>query len=238
MAALGIVVGMAVIPHGIGLPTGMDSEIVPAALAGDFDSKGCLACHGDSAAGITKQITADQIRFSIKDADGKYITGRYTKDAVYTIDIQYTDTNAPTETNRAGFNLRASAGKLGAVEGISQVTSDGAQATHVAPTRDAWSVQWTAPSDDVVVVFNLYINDVNGDGTPDKGDEVHQAEFGLSNSAGAVPGAVVEETVEYGISLQQYWIGIAGLTGMVVIMVGGYFFLKYGNPHNTDAKDR
>ena len=46
---------------------------------------------------------------------------------------------------KAGFNLRASAGKLAGVAGISQNTADGTQATHINAAHTAWNVTWTAP---------------------------------------------------------------------------------------------
>ena len=52
-----------------------------------------------------------------------------------------------------------------------------------------------------------------------------------------IPGAAAEE-VEFGITLQQYWIGLIGLAGMIFIMVAGFVYLKFVNPHNTDPKDR
>ncbi len=51
-------------------------------------------------------------------------------------------------------------------------------------------------------------------------------------------GAAVEEEVEFGITLQQYWIGLIALVGMVFVMVAGFVYLKFVNPHNADAKDR
>ena len=34
------------------------------------------------------------------------------------------------------------------------------------------------------------------------------------------------------------WIGLIGLAGMVFVMVAGFVYLKFVNPHNTDQKDR
>jgi hypothetical protein len=234
-AALVLVAVLVVAPTGFGLPTGADKEKI---TLPDFATKGCTACHGGGkfAAG-----GSDLIHWAIKGADGVAIAGNtYEKGKAYTISISLDKQNVvegAAADRKAGFNLRASAGKLAGVTGISQNTADGTQATHVDATRTSWDVTWTAP-DANVVVFDLFVNDVNGIGGADAGDQVHRVGFWLTDANGAVAGAAASGEIEYGISLQQYWIGLIGLAGMLFIMVGGYVFLKYGNRHNTDAKDR
>jgi hypothetical protein len=51
-------------------------------------------------------------------------------------------------------------------------------------------------------------------------------------------GAAEEHEVHFGISLQQYWIGLIGLGGMVFVLVAAFVYLKFASPHNTDPKDR
>jgi hypothetical protein len=234
VAAAAVVVVLA--PTGLGLSTGANKETIQDP---NFAAKGCTACHGGgkfTAGGL------DMIHVAFTGPDGLAIAGNtYEKGKEYTINITLDEKNAKdggAVGNHAGFNLRAAGGKLAAVAGISQVTSDGTQATHINGKSTHWLVKWTGPEDDSVVAFTLFVNDVDGSGAPDAADQVHRVDFYLTNSKGDVAGAVKTEAVEYGISLQQYWIGLIGLAGMLFIMVGGYFFLKYGNPHNSGPKDR
>lgn len=233
LAAAVAVAAAVAAPSGLGFSTGITKDN---ANVGDFDSFGCTACHGTQHQ--FQPLDNSGIRFAIHSADGAPLNGPYTKEATYTITISFPETNAPTEKNHAGFNLRASAGELGAVEGQSQVAGDKSQATHVGPGRTSWNVTWKAPAGGPIS-FRLFINDVDGDGSPSKTDQVHQAFFGLTDETGAALGApTVQAEPTYGISLQQYWIGLIALAGMLFIMLAGYVYLKYGSSHNTDAKDR
>ncbi|MEK6985523.1 MAG: choice-of-anchor V domain-containing protein [Candidatus Thermoplasmatota archaeon] len=235
LAALGLAVAMLVVlaPAGLGLSTGASKESIQDP---NFAAKGCTACHGGNAfaAGGLERVS-----WTITGADGKELAGNApAKGAAYTIAITLAETNAPTLASHAGFNLRASGGKLAGVAGISQATADGTQATHVGPGLTSWQVAWTAPEDDTVVSFTLFVNDVDGSNAPDSGDLVYRADWYLTNSKGDVAGAVVEHEVHFGISLQQYWIGLIGLAGMILVMVAGFVYLKFGSPHNSDQKDR
>jgi hypothetical protein len=222
-------------PAGWGLPTGMDKDVQ--GYPANFQQVGCTAsgCHGGqkfAAGGLEK------IRWNITDASGHPLAGNaYTKSAVYTINVTLLNEQAPDKEHHAGFNLQASAGKLD-VLGDVQVSKDQTQATHSNADHTHWSVKWTAP-DSGAVAFNLFVNDVNGEKGADPGDMVYRAGFWLTDAQGAQVGAAAAAgEVQYGISLQQYWIGLIGLAGMIFIMVAGYVFLKYGSRHNTDAKDR
>ncbi|MEA3191506.1 MAG: hypothetical protein QOD77_2088 [Thermoplasmata archaeon] len=233
LAFVALVAAAVVAPTGLGFSTGITSDN---AGVGDFEAFGCTACHGEQHKFQPLDNTA--ITFRVVGADGAPVNGPYTKEATYTIAIALAEANAPTEANHAGFNLRASGGTLSAVEGQSKVAGDGTQATHVGPGRTSWNVTWKAPASGAVS-FRLFVNDVDGDGSPSKTDQVRQAFFGLTDEAGAALGAPEEpKEVLYGISLQQYWIGLIALAGMLFIMLAGYVYLKYGSPHNTDAKDR
>jgi hypothetical protein len=203
---------------------------------GEFETLGCTACHGEHLKFAA--VGNSGIRVEVLDqADGKAVNGPYDPHAKYTINITFQETNKPEATNHAGFNLRASEGKLVAVAGISQVSADGKQATHTAPTHTSWQVGWEPPESGAVG-FSLFINDVDGSGVPDAPDEVHWIQFGLADAEGHVVGAAVEEEVEFGISLQQYWIGLIGLAGMLFVVVASFVYIKFVNPHNTDQKDR
>lgn len=236
VAALGLAAALAVAPTGWGLSTGASKDTIQLP---DFATRGCTACHGNQnfATG-----SSEIVHWSLADAEGTPLAGNaYEAGAEYTITITLDEATAPgggSTGHHAGFNLRASAGKLAGVAGVSQASTDATQATHVNADKASWTVTWTAPAAGVAV-FDLFVNDVDGDGTNSPGDQVYRAGFWLTDGTGAVPGAAAhEEEVHYGISLQQYWIGLIGLAGMLFIMVGGYVFLKYGNRHNTDAKDR
>ena len=236
-----LVAAVVVAPLGLGFSHGIcvGCEGGSAAPPGDFATIGCVACHGPSPGPHAAYANADNagISISAKAPDGSFLNGVYKAKEHYTLTINFTETNHPEAPNHAGFNLRASAGKLSAVTGQSQVSGDGKQATHVDPTRTSWQVGWEAP-DSGAAGFSLFINDVDGSGAPDEPDQVHWVQFGYADAEHSVLGAVKTEAVEFGISLQQYWIGLLGLAGMIFIMVAGFVYLKFVNPHNTDQKDR
>lgn len=237
------------------LPVAVLLVAVPAALAfsagicvgcaggsnappGDFEKFGCTACHGEHLK--FAPVSNAGIGITATTADGTVLNGPYTAHTTYTINIRFAETNAPdggATGHHSGFNLRASAGKLAAVEGQSQVSADGKQATHVDATRTSWNVSWEAPESGAAG-FSLFINDVDGDGSNSETDQVHWMQFGFADKEGAVLGAASTEKVEFGITLQQYWIGLIGLAGMIFVMVAGFVYLKFVNPHNTDQKDR
>lgn len=226
-----------VVPSGLGLSAGMmkDTQGFPS----DFAAKGCTACHA-SAGVFTAPDAATQLTFTVTDAEGQQLAGNaYKADEVYTLTFGITGEKAPEMGNHAGFNLAASAGKLSVPAGATdvQVSGDGTQATHTGPGHTSWSVEWTAPAEGAAV-FDLFVNDVDGSQAPDAGDEVYRAGYWLTDGHGAQAGAAVHEEKHFGISLQQYWIGLIGLAGMILIMVAGYVYLKFGSPHNTDQKDR
>ncbi|MES2154626.1 MAG: choice-of-anchor V domain-containing protein [bacterium] len=223
-----------VAPTGLGHSSGMfkDTGDYP----GDFAAKGCTHCHGDNkfAAG-----GADKLQVSITDAGQPLVGNAYEKGKTYTINVTLVDEQFSDKDNHAGFNLRATAGKLlvGSDPNV-QVSTDQSQATHKAASATRWSVNWAAP-DAGPVVFDIFVNDVNGDLGNDPGDKVYRADPSLAGPEGAVAGAPAEvKEVQFGISLQQYWIGLIGLAGMIFVMVAGYVYLKYVTPHNTDQKDR
>ena len=221
-----------------GICTGCEGAANPPAGLG-FDEVGCVACHGPSPGSHAAFLGLDNsnITWTVRAADGSFLNGPYTPHAVYTIGIRYAESNNPGAANHAGFNLRASAGKLGAVPDQSQVAADGAQATHVGPGRTGWNVTWEAPESGAVA-FSLFINDVDGSANADEGDQVHWVQFGFTDAEHSVLGAAEEHEVHFGIELQQYWIGLIGLAGMIFVMVAGFVYLKFVNPHNTDQKDR
>jgi hypothetical protein len=202
-----------------------------------FDQYGCVACHGNSAAHEFPALDMGNVRVSVVDEEGQPLNGPYKAHGVYTITITLDEQNAPEAPSRAGFNLRAAAGKLSAVAGESQVSGDGTQATHVDSGRTSWSVGWEAPEHGAAG-FSLFVNDVDGSGAPDAGDHVYWLQFGFGDHDGSVLGAAEEHEVHFGISLQQYWIGLIGLGGMVFVLVAAFVYLKFASPHNTDPKDR
>ncbi len=229
-------------PSGLGLSTGMSKDV--SIFPGDFAKNGCTSCHNDKGASgkFAAPSATSNVALAITDAQGQPLAGNaYVKGTVYTITITLTGEQAPDQDNHAGFNLAASAGKLDVPAGSAdvQVTKDQSQATHTNAKNTHWSVQWTAPESGAVV-FDYFVNDVNGNGGPDGGDHVYRGMgVWLTDGSGAQAGAAAKvEAVEFGISLQQYWIGLIGLAGMIFIMVAGYVFLKFGSEHNSDQKDR
>ncbi len=234
---LSVVALLIAAPVGVGFATGITKDN---AGLDAFGADGCTACHGPTVGGQHQfaQGGPGIISMTFTDADGNQPAGNvYNKASIYTVHIALDEqVNAAAPTNHAGFNLRASVGKLSGVEGQSQHSTDQSQATHVGPNRTDWNVMWEAPAEGVVV-FDLFVNDVDGSGSPDDGDNVHRIGFYLMDETHTLPGAAAHEP-EFGITLQQYWIGLIGLAGMIFIMVAGFVYLKLVNPHNTDAKDR
>lgn len=216
-----------------GICTGCEGA--SSAPAGDFEKFGCTACHGEHLK--FPSVNTSDVSVQVAGAEGAPLNGPYLAKGIYTITITLAETNNPAGTNHAGFNLRAAAGKLTAVEGQSQVSTDAKQATHTGPGRTSWQVGWEAP-DTGAAGFSLFVNDVDGDASASEGDQVRWLQFGFADHDGAVLGAAAEEHVEFGISLQQYWIGLIGLAGMIFVMVAGFVYLKFVNPNNTDQKDR
>lgn len=222
-------------PLGLGFSGGITKDN---AGLDTFNTFGCVACHGDSAAHAFPDVDTSHVKVTVTDAEGAHLNGPYEAHGLYTITISLAEQNVPGHaTNHAGFNLRAAAGKLSPVEGVSQVSGDGSQATHVGPGLTNWSVSWEAPESGAAG-FSLFVNDVDGSGAPDAADQVYWLQFGFADHEGAVLGAAEDEEVHFGISLQQYWIGLIALIGMVFVMVAGFVYLKFVNPHNTDQKDR
>jgi hypothetical protein len=233
--ALALAAALAVAVPAFGFSTGISKDNAPDPAA--FAKDGCTACHGTLHTFAALDMT--NVRVSVaKTEGGAPLNGPYEAHAVYTITINLTEQNNPSSpTNHAGFNLRAAAGKLTAVEGQSQVTGDGSQATHTSPGRTSWQVGWEAPESGAAG-FSLFVNDVDGSAAPDAPDQVYWLQFGFGDHEGSVLGAASEEEVEFGISLQQYWIGLIGLAGMLFVVVASFVYIKFVNPHNTDQKDR
>ena len=231
--ALALVAALFVAVPAFGFSTGITKEN---AGIPDFETQGCVACHGTLHEFAALDMRNVQVAV-VKAEGGEPLNGPYEASGLYTITINLTEQNNPSAPNHAGFNLRAAAGKLTAVAGQSQVTSDGAQATHLGPGRTSWQVGWEAPESGAAG-FSLFVNDVDGSGDRDPADQVYWLQFGFGDAHGAVLGAASEEEVEFGISLQQYWIGLIGLGGMLFVMVASFVYIKFVNPHNTDQKDR
>jgi hypothetical protein len=224
-------------PAGFGHSFGMAKDVA-SDYPDDFPAKGCTKCHGDGkwAPGGLGKVT-----YAITQASGAPLSGNaYAKGTSYLINITLNEEQEPGKTNHAGFHLAVSGGKLESA-GIGaplKFSNSGTQATHADASSTKWTVKWTPP-DAGAVSFDLFVNDVNGDNANDKGDNVYRLGFWLTDAAGAQLGAAAaEHAVQFGISLQQYWIGLLGLAGMIFIMVGGYVYLKFVNPHNTDQEDR
>ena len=232
--ALALAAALFVAVPAFGFSTGINKENAPDPAA--FEKDGCTACHGKLHTFPSVNMT--DVTVSVAKAEGGVpLNGPYEAHAVYTITITLKEGVNPSGTNHAGFNLRAAAGKLTAVEGQSKVTGDGSQATHVDASRTSWQVGWEAPESGAAG-FSLFVNDVDDSKVPDEPDTVRWLQFGFGDHEGAVLGAAAEEHVEFGISLQQYWIGLIGLAGMLFVMVAGFVYIKFVNPHNTDQKDR
>ena len=221
-------VAVAMAPSGIGFPTGV--------LTGDpgFDPEhgGCTSCHGGGAFATQ----GAPIHVQVTDAEGNGLGGIYEHGATYTITITLDELNGIGETNKGGFNLWTDGGDFEAGDN-SRISDAGNEATHSNAETSEWSVIWHAP-DAGAVTFRLYVNDVNGVGGADPGDEVYFKIFSLTDDTASMPGAVEEHEPHVGVPLPQYWLGLIALAAMAVVMIFGYVYLKYASPHNTTEKDR
>lgn len=222
-------------PTAIGLSSGASKDSVSDPHWAD---EGCTLCHGDHSYAPTGP---DVVTYSIMDADGNVPGGMiYGHEETYTITITLDEQNEPGATNHAGFNIRASVGTLAGVEGESQASGDGMEATHVDASRTSWTVTWTSPAEDEgAAVFDIWVNDVDGSAAPDETDHVYRDGFFMFDASGLAPGAAEpEHEVHYGVSLPQYWLGLIALAMTAVLILFGFVYLKYVSPHNTDQKDR
>lgn len=221
-------VAVAVVPGGMSFSGGI--------MTGDagFDPEhgGCTSCHGGGAFATT----GAGITVSFADADGNDVTALYEHGATYTVTIELDEQTGVGAANRAGFNLWADAGTFAEGQNT-RVHADGSEATHTSAAAASWTVLWTAP-DEGAVTFRLYVNDVDGSGAPDAGDQVYLRIFSLTDDTASMPGAVEEHEPHVGVELPQYWLGLIALASMAVVIIFGYVYLKYASPHNTGEKDR
>lgn len=226
-ALLVAVAALTITPVGLGFSGGIGS--------GDagFDPEhgGCTACHG----GGSFATTAADITIDVTDASGAPVTALYEHGAAYTITITLDEQTGVGAGNAAGLNLFADAGTFEAGEGTR--LTDSGEITHADASHTTWTATWTAPEEGAVV-FRLYVNDVDGNGAADAGDQVYYKLFSLTDSTENMPGAVEEHEPHVGVPLPQYWLGLIALATMLVVILFAYVYLKYSSPHNADHKDR
>ncbi len=227
---------VALAPNAFGASTGLNSES-QTPLPSDFAEKGCTSCHGGAAHLWARED--GMISVLITDAEGaKVVNGAYEHDAVYTITITLSNEFMPSAANRAGFYLSAGAGEfVDAGDANVQITGGGLEASHTNPSASEWVVDWQAPASGAVA-FMLLVNDVDGSGAPDEGDQVYRQYFALTDEEGAQLGAVEEHEIHFGVSLPQYWLGLIALASMIFVMLFAFVYLKFVSPHNSDNKDR
>lgn len=229
-ALLVAVAAMTIAPTGFGLSSGITTETTPAL---DPEHGGCTACHGG---GAFASSAGDVVEIDITDASGEPLAGAYHGGDTYTITITLNE-QITGGSNAAGFNLFVDVGTLAPGDGSVQVSSSGQEATHTNGASTVWPVQWTAPEEGSAT-FRLFVNDVDGDGAPSGGDEVHLRVFSILDENYAMPGAVVEHEPHVGVPLPQYWLGLIALATMTAVILFAYLYLKYSNPHNANQKDR
>ncbi len=221
---------MVSVPGGMGLSGGITTGTTPAL---DPAHGGCTACHGG---GAFASVDAD-ITITITDADGMALNGPYHAGDVYTISIALAEATGVGQANQAGFWLGTDAGSFESGGESVQIADNGVEATHTGAGFTQWTTLWTAP-DAGAAVFQWYVNDVDGSGAPDAGDQVYSGGFWIPDEEGGAPGAVEEHEPHVGVELPQYWLGLIALASMAVVIIFGYVYLKYASPHNTDEKDR
>lgn len=223
------------------LGTGFSGGITTEDAAFDPTHGGCTAsgCHGGEAFAAEPYIW-EIVTVTFTDAEGGALSGAYEHGATYTLTITLDEqvaTDGGAAGNHAGFNLFADGGSFEAVDDTARVTDAGDEATHTDGSSTEWNVAWTAPEEGPVT-FRLFVNDVDGSGSPDEPDDVYFGIFSVTDEEFALPGAVQEEEAHVGVPLPQYWLGLLALAGMAFILIFGFVYLKYVSPHNTDHKDR
>lgn len=218
-------------PTAFGFSAGISSEDA----AWDPTHGGCTAsgCHGGGA--FASQDAGITVTFV--DEAGEPIAATYEHGATYTVTIDLDEQQNPEADNHGGFNFFIDAGELSEVDETARVAAGGSEATHTGAGFTTWTFAWTAPEEGAAT-WRLFVNDVDGSAAPDAGDMVYLKGGWLTDDGFAMPGAVEEHEVHYGVSLPQYWLGLIALAMMAVIIVFGFVYLKYVNPHNTNQKDR
>jgi len=174
----------------------------------------------------------------------------YEPNKVYNLTFGAASTDVPAAegTNKGGFNLKVSAGALQVPPGweeFLQVSPSGAEGTHlkkgdVEKGRN-WSLLWKAPAaDEGPAVFTLWINTVDGSGSPDAGDHFNTATFVVLGKLGTQLGAGGGIDPEHiGVNWLAHWVGIASFLAVAGTLLIYYFVLKYGESiHTTDHRDR
>lgn len=160
--------------------------------------------------------------------------------------------SAEPGSNKGGFNLQVSAGKLLPPEDPGQAAHvqviDDTEATHTAAgDRDAnrvFRLRWDAPAEaGPDVQFVLTVNSVNGIAGNDAGDEWNRLTV-LSMGAsrlGAGPGEAegVGAFTKLGVNFLAYWVGVVSFIVLFAVLGVTFFVLRYGETgHWTDWKDR
>jgi hypothetical protein len=125
-----------------------------------LSAEGC-SCHGDS--------NDEGARVSVAGLPEAYTPG-LTYDLIVTLEGGPT---ASANGHQGGFNLAASAGTLGSIDGTTRITDDG-EVTHDHPgaNQRTWMLTWTAPEATTGPV-NITVagNVVDGDHQPTEGDD-------------------------------------------------------------------
>jgi hypothetical protein len=115
-------------------------------------SSGCGSCHGNSAGGVTPQITG--------------FPSSYNPQQSYSLTIGGTGT--PAGSN-GGFSLTTNLGTFSNPGNNAKIV--GNSATHSNSNARSWTVTWTSPSQGSgTAVLDLAVNFVNGDGNQSSAD--------------------------------------------------------------------
>lgn len=136
-------------PAAIAFPTG---------ISGSSVDTGCM-CHGDA--------TVDEsVEIQIIGLPEVWEIG-----VSYELTLQVSSTVTENGEATAGFNLRATAGELAAVDTSVQMIDGELTHTEEGNSQRSWDFIWTAPSKaSPRVGFNAFVNTVDGDGEADSDD--------------------------------------------------------------------
>jgi hypothetical protein len=201
--------------------------------------EGCI-CHGPGGSG-GKPSPAVEVLILIGDNPYHYEAGE-----TYNITITaLTDVPASAAGNKGGFNLRVSAGTLAAAPGFEErvqiVTAR--EATHTLDGDRAsrvFNLTWTAPATgEEAVIFQAFVNTVNGDGAPNESDHWNGKVVVLMGESGVIGGEGEVNPEHFGVRWLAHWVGIISFIAVFAVLIIYYFVLKFGETvHATDHRDR
>jgi hypothetical protein len=203
---------------------------------------GCT-CHSPTENGAAN-VT---FRYSAADTGHALANLYYEPGKKYTVHLAYDDAgvpmNASPTANHGGFLVHASGGKFalndnssGNVSGTStpfvQLKDTDTSVTHTnagdVNGYRSFSFDWIAPADNNSnVVFDIFVNAVNGDGTNTADDHWTKASAVLPGKPGA--GGATVDISKLGVPLRAYWLGVIGILSTIFLLILSFYVIRSGS---------